>query len=296
MRMGAALVFVVIVLAGPLEQGATSSASLQAQTFRVATFNIHKGADRQGRYDLQRTIAVIQRLNVDVIGVQEAMRHHPEFNCDDQPARIAEGLRQRTGRPWTHVSAKAWITTDRRCLADGRGSDVATEDLAFITASPVVASNVVRLSEGRVGFAVRVAAMPHVPVIVTHLAANRENQAHRIQELSVLLPWAERHGPGLLIGDFNAQPDSQELRPVMARYGDAWALAAQLGRIGGVRSGSTRPGRRVSRIDYVFFDPRLRLTLESVEIVDVSSDSEWGEVSDHHPVIATFRRLNTNRP
>lgn len=295
-RLGAALVFVVMVLAGPPEHRATSSASLQQQTFRVATFNIHKGADRRGHYDLQRTIAVIQRLNVDVIGVQEAMRHHPDFNCDDQPALIAEGLRRRTGRPWTHVSATARITTDRRCLADGRGSDAATEDLAFITASPIVASSVVRLSQARVGFAARVAAMPQVPVIVTHLAANRENQHHRIQELSVLLPWAERHGPGLLIGDFNAQPDSEELRPVMARYRDAWAVAATRGRIAGVRSGSTRPGRRVSRIDYVLYDPRLSLVLESVEIVDVSSDSEWGEVSDHHPVVATFRRLNTNRP
>jgi endonuclease/exonuclease/phosphatase family metal-dependent hydrolase len=264
--------------------------------FRVATFNIHKGADRRGHYDLERTIAVIQRLNVDVIGVQEAMRHHPDFTCDDQPARIAAGLRRRTGRPWTHVSAKAWMTSDRRCLTDGRGSDAASEDLAFISASPIVASSVVRLSEGRVGLAVRVAAMPQVPVVVTHLAANRENQRHRVQELSVLLPWAERHGPGLLIGDLNAQPDSQELRPVLARYHDAWALAAARGRIAGVRSGSTRPGRRVSRIDYVLYDPRLNLALDSVEIVDVSSDSEWGEVSDHHPVVAAFRRLTTIRP
>jgi endonuclease/exonuclease/phosphatase family metal-dependent hydrolase len=294
-RVGAALVFVVMVLAGPSEPGATSSGSTRQQTFRVATFNIHKGADRRGHYDLQRTIDVIQRLNVDLIGVQEAMRHHPGFNCDDQPARIAEGLRRRTGRPWTHVSAKAWMTTDRRCVTDGRGSDVASEDLAFISASPIVTSSVVRLSEGRVGLAVRVAAMPQVPVVVTHLAANRENRHHRIQELSVLLPWAERHGPGLLIGDLNAQRDSQELRPVLARYHDAWALAATRGRIAGVLSGSTRPGRRVSRIDHVLYDPRLHLALEFVEIVDVSSDSEWGEVSDHHPVVATFRRRNTNK-
>jgi endonuclease/exonuclease/phosphatase family metal-dependent hydrolase len=294
--MGAALAFVVMVLAAPSEQRATSSASIQQLTFRVATFNIHKGADRRGDYDLQRTIAVIQRLNVDLIGVQEAMRQHPDFNCDDQPARIAEGLRRRTGRPWTHVSAKAWMTSDRRCLTDGRGSEAASEDLAFISASPIVASSVVRLSEGRVGLAVRVAAMPQVPVVVTHLAANRENQHHRVQELSVLLPWVERHGPGLLIGDLNAQPDSEELRPVMARYRDAWALAVARGRIAGVLSGSTRPGRRVSRIDYVLYDPRLNLALDSVEVVDVSSDSEWGEVSDHHPVVATFRRLNTNKP
>ena len=46
---------VVMVLAGPSEHRATSSASTQQQTFRVATFNIHKGADRRGHYDQQRT-------------------------------------------------------------------------------------------------------------------------------------------------------------------------------------------------------------------------------------------------
>ena len=280
---------VTVVLAWPADHRA-ASAPVVERTFRVATFNIHKGADRRGRYDLERTIEVIHRLNVDLIGVQEAMRNHPAFDCDNQPARIAEGLRKRTGRPWTHVQAKAWITADRQCVASGRGSDVATEDLAFISASPIAASSVVRLSEGRVGLAVRVAAMPHVPVIVTHLAANRENRPHRIQELSVLLPWAARHGPGLLIGDLNAQPDAEELRPVMARYRDAWAEAAAARRVAGVLSGSTRPGRRVSRIDYVLYDPRLDLMLDSVEIVDVSAGSGWGEVSDHHPVVATFRR------
>jgi len=290
---GSAFVFVTVVLAWPTDRRVASAPAVE-QTFRVATFNIHKGSDRRGRYNLERTIDVIHRLNVDLVGVQEAMRNHPAFACDNQPARIAEGLRQRTGRPWTHVQAKAWITADRHCVASGRGSGVATEDLAIISASPIVASSVVRLSEGRIGLAVRVAAMPHVPVVVTHLAANRENRHHRIQELSVLLPWAARHGPGLLIGDLNAQPDTEELRPVLARYRDAWAAAAAAGRIAGVLSGSTRPGRRVSRIDYVLYDPRLDLTLGSVETVDVSADSEWGEVSDHHPVVATFRR-NTEK-
>ena len=42
----------------------------------------------------------------------------------------------------------------------------------------------------------------------------------------VLLPWAARQGPGILIGDLNAEPDADELGPVMDRYRDAWADAA----------------------------------------------------------------------
>jgi endonuclease/exonuclease/phosphatase family metal-dependent hydrolase len=260
------------------------------RTFRVATFNIHKGADWQDRYDLERTIEAIRHLDADLVGVQEVMRNHPDFNCDDQPALIAKGLRRRTGRPWTHVHAKAWISENRQCLERGRGSDVATEDLAFFAAGPIVASSSVRLSEGRIGLAVRVAAMPHVPVIVTHLAANRQNQRDRIHELAVLLPWAARHGPGILIGDFNAPPEAIELGPVMERYRDAWAEAAARGRAGGIASGSTRPGRRVSRIDYVLYEPNVDLALESAEVVDASALPGLGEVSDHHPVVATFRR------
>ena len=286
-RLGVALV-VAVALAGASAFRA-SSASDATRIFRVATFNIHKGADRRGHYDLGRTIAAIQRLDAHLVGVQEVMRHHPDFKCDDQPALIAEGLRRRTGRPWTHVHAKAWVTGNRQCLERGRASDVATEGLAFFAAGPIVASSSVRLSEGRIGLAVRVAALPHVSVIVTHLAANRENRRDRIREIAALLPWAARHGPGILIGDLNAPPEASELGPVLERYRDAWAEAAAQGRTAGVASGSTRPGRRVSRIDYVLYDPKVDLALESAAVVDVSALPGFGEVSDHHPVVATFR-------
>ena len=277
-RFALALVVVSVVLAGTSGRRA-SSASDTVTRFRVATFNIHKGANRQGRYDLERTVEAIQHLDADLVGVQEVMRNHPDFHCDDQPALIAEGLRRRSGRPWTHAHAKGWITEDRQCLAAGRGSDVATEGLAIFAASPILASSSVRLSEGRVGLAVRVAAAPDVPLVVTHLAANRENQRDRIHEIGVLLPWAARQGPGLLIGDFNAQPDSSELGPVMARYRDAWAEAAARG-----------------RVDFVLYQPDVGVTLESVDVVDFSTVPEFGEVSDHHPVVATFRRSPPRLP
>ena len=288
------LVVVPAALAGASGQR-IAPAPRPAETFRVATFNIHKGADRPGRYDLEQTIAAIEHLDADLVGVQEALRNHAEFDCDDQPELIAEGLRRRTGRPWTHVYAKSWVTEDRRCMERGQGDDVQTEGVAFFTSERVAASDSVRLSEGRVGLAVRIASMPDIPVIVTHLAAGRQDQAGRARELAALLPWAAQRGPGLLMGDLNARPDASELAPVMTQYRDAWAQAAATGRTRGVESGSTRPGRRVSRIDYVLYAPGVDLTLESVEIVDPSTLPGLGGVSDHFPVVATFRSTPPTR-
>jgi endonuclease/exonuclease/phosphatase family metal-dependent hydrolase len=261
-----------------------------APTFRVATFNIHKGADRPGRYDLDQTIELIRHLEADLVGVQEALRNHAGFECDDQPALIADGLTRRTGRAWTYVYERSWIMTDRRCLDRGKGDGVETEGLAFFTPHRILASDVLRLSEGRIGLVVRVSSMPDLPVIVTHLAANRGNQEGRVRELAALLPWAMRQGPGLLMGDLNARPDAPELAPVLARYRDAWVEAAADGRTRGVLSGSTRPGRRVSRIDYILSAPGVDLSLESVEIIDPSTVPGLGGVSDHHPVVATFHK------
>ena len=216
--------------------------ALRRGTFRVVTFNIYKGAGTDNRYNLQRTIEALARLDADLVGVQEALRNHPQFDCDDQPALIADGLRRLTGRRWVHIYAKAWITDNRECLARGRGDDVATEGVAFFTPDRILATSQVNLPENRVGLMARVASMPDVPVILTHLTAYRRNQAHRIKQIDTLLPWAARQGPGILMGDLNAWPGTIELTSILARYRDAWGDARERGLNKGVASGSTRPG------------------------------------------------------
>jgi endonuclease/exonuclease/phosphatase family metal-dependent hydrolase len=259
------------------------------ETLRVATFNIHKGASRRGPYDLERTIDAMARLGADVIGVQEAMRNDAAFGCDDQPALIATGLRRRTGRLWAHVYAPAWVTDNRRCADAGRGDDVATEGLAVFASDRIIDSQRVRLNTGRVGLAVRLAGLPDVPVVVTHLAANRRNQADRVREIGILLPWLRQLGPGsILIGDLNAEADARELAPLVASYRDAWVEAVAGGTARGTANGATRPNGR-SRIDYVMYTPTTSLVVNAVEVVDTRALG-LGDVSDHMPVVATFRR------
>src|SRR5258705_5135330 len=160
------LIAVAVAFLWPLSHRAASLPDA-ARTFRVATFNIHKGADRGNHYDLQRTIEAIARLDADVVGVQEAMQNHPDFNSDDQPSLIAAGLRKRTGRPWTHVFVKAWITDHPQFMERGRGKDIETEGLAIFAPGPLPASSSLRLSEGRIGLAARRPSPPPPPGIVT---------------------------------------------------------------------------------------------------------------------------------
>ena len=226
---------------------------MRGTTFRVATSaTFTKARIGRGHYNLDRTIDATGDLDADVVGVQEVMRQHLDFHCDDQPALIAKGLRQRTGRPWTHVHAKAWITETRDCVARNRGSDVATEELAIFVAGPIL---FVELG-ATIGRARRTRSSQRrpcrtSPVIVTHLAANRDNQRDRIDELGVLLPWTAQQGPGILMGDFNAQPDSVELGPVRARYRDAGRTPAARPR-GRCRFGGHTTGSPLCRASTTF--------------------------------------------
>jgi endonuclease/exonuclease/phosphatase family metal-dependent hydrolase len=289
----AALILSVAVAVSSVSDGTDALAT--GGRLRVATFNIHKGADRQGRYDLQRTIEAIAGFDADLVGVQEAMRNDAGFNCDDQPALIAEGLTRLTGRPWTHAYAKAWITSNRECLRRGSGNEVATEGLALFAPGELVGAATVRLSHGRIGLTARLRSMPDVPVVLTHLSANQENRPNRVREIAALLPWAQRRGSAIVMGDLNAMPQAEELVPLLAQYRDAWVEAAERGLTRGVESGATRPGRRGARIDYVFFAPNAGLSVEAVEVIDTAGGSGLPEVSDHRPVVATFRRSGRGR-
>jgi endonuclease/exonuclease/phosphatase family metal-dependent hydrolase len=289
------VLLVSLALVWPLARRA-ASAPATTDTVRIATLNIHKGTDRRNTYHLHKTIEAIRRMNVDVIGLQEVMQNNRYLNCDDQARLITDGLRHLTGEPWTYVFSKAWLYEERTCMDAGRSRDLETEGLAILTRDRILWHDTVRLSEGRVGLAVRLASLPDIPIVVTHLSPNLENQALRVRELATLLPWAGRHGPGILMGDLNARPETDEIGSLSSHYRDAWTDAAAVGRISGVTSGSTRPGRRVSRIDYVLFAPSMTWQLDSAEIFDMATIPDLGEVSDHHAMIATFRRKSATPP
>jgi endonuclease/exonuclease/phosphatase family metal-dependent hydrolase len=285
LKLSCAVALALVALC--LQASSPGAARAAGRDFRVATFNIYKGADVRNRYNLSGTIEAVASLDADVVGLQEVLRNHPHFNCDDQPRMIAEGLRQVTGRAWHVVFQGGWFGPNRECMDRGRGDNVETEGVAFVTPHRILESQHVRLPEHRIGLMIRLESMPAVPLIVTHLASTPRNQPHRIAQLAALLAWAQKHGPNILLGDLNAAPTASELVPVFATYRDVWKEAERLGAIGGVLSGETEIGAN-HRIDYVLLHRALPLSVKSAAVSKTGAARQV-EASDHRPLVATFQ-------
>ena len=283
----AAAATVFLLAACGSSPSAPSAASAAGVEFRVMTFNIQHGLSGAGKYGLQLAIDTIAKIKPDLVGVQELTRNHPAYNCEDQPAKIAEGLRGTTGQQWNAYYQQEWTTTVRDCPNSGRGDGVETEGIGFFAPEPIPSPNFTQLWNGRVGLMTMIQRGAGVPAIVTHLAHGAEGQSDRLRQLEALLPWTlSRPGtpPRLLLGDFNLSPGTPEYERITASYRDGWADALAAGSARGRMDGITH---KSSRIDYIFYVPGDGLRLKSVENIDTKG-LIGTDASDHNPLVATF--------
>jgi endonuclease/exonuclease/phosphatase family metal-dependent hydrolase len=254
-----------------------------AGTLKVMTFNIQHGIDGSHKYNLQRAIDAIAKIQPDLVGLQEVTRNHPYYNCDDQPAKLAEGLKAATGRPWSVVYEQEWFTPNVECQQSGRGDGKETEGLAFLAPGPLGPSSMTPLPVSRIALTVKWAAAGGLPVTVTHLASGKQNGPARGKEVEALLKWSQKLGASqIVLGDFNLKPEEPELQPIVTVFRDAWQIGAER-RVASGTSGTHGD----KRIDFVFFTGDA-LELAAVETVDTAS---WfgAPASDHRPLVATFR-------
>jgi endonuclease/exonuclease/phosphatase family metal-dependent hydrolase len=281
----------VLVAALTAACGSSSSAPTPASpaasnrapvTIKVMTFNIHHGIDGSGRYNLQRAVDAIARVQPDVVGLQEVTRNHPSYACDDQPQRIASALRTATGQNWTVAYQQEWFTPDTSCQASGRGDGRETEGLALLGRRSMSAPAWTPLVDSRIGLQAAVSDAYGLPVVVTHLTSGGSAAGTRSQQIDKLTGWAQGLGePRILMGDFNVGPDGPEMRAIYNAYHDAWNDGVQMGRATG-----SAASKGSLRADIIFFAPGNALTLQSVEVVDTAVGGV--QASDHLPVVATF--------
>lgn len=272
-------------------------------TLSVLTLNLWHDA---GPWERRRTLVRrwIDELEPDLVGFQEALRG-PDW---DQVAELLED------RPY-HVEygqARAFSrdpAARERPAADAFGNAVASR-------WPIHERDVLRLpdagdAETRAALSVTVGApAPVGPVsfTCTHLhwkfrhGAVREKQVVAVCDR--VLARRRRGGfPPLLVGDFNAEPDSAEIRYVTGRQSlgersvaflDAWQVAGD-GGPGFTWSNANdhaRPNLEPDRrIDYVFAGfPRRDGTgqiLRCRVVCDAAEDGVWP--SDHFGVYAELR-------
>jgi endonuclease/exonuclease/phosphatase family metal-dependent hydrolase len=262
-------------------------------TLRVLTLNIWN-TDGPWADRLPRIREWIARLEPDVIGLQEVVRG-PDI---DQLTALA---------PAGFATAYARAIDFWRDPRAGFGN-------AVLSRWPIRAQESAPLpdagdEERRVVLATTIDA-PFGPltVLCTHLNWRlhhgwvREKQVRALGE--ILLRRRAREGfPPLLLGDFNAEPDSTEIRYVKGLHSlegrslylrDAWGEAGDGGR--GITWSNRNPHARTAlepdrRIDYVFVGAPLRNRLGQLERCRVVCDDEREGIwpSDHFGVYAELR-------
>jgi endonuclease/exonuclease/phosphatase family metal-dependent hydrolase len=268
------------------------------KTFRVATLNIW---NRFGPWD-ERLAAIragMASLAPDVLGLQEVVRLDPDDGDGlDQAAAIADGFGY-------HV-------------AYGRAHDERWLGNAVLSRWPIAVSQTFELP--RAGTLERRTLLhasiesPYgrMPFFVTHLNWKFEEghvREAQVRDIALRIEAVVAAGgpdafPAILVGDFNAETDADEIRFLRGRtslgsgrrvyFQDAFALAGD-GSAGGtyVRANpfAALLGEPDRRIDYVFVHGRDERSRGEPREAGLCFDAAVQGVfpSDHYGVIATLR-------
>jgi endonuclease/exonuclease/phosphatase family metal-dependent hydrolase len=264
------------------------------KTLRVATLNIW---NRFGPWE-ERLVAIragVRALSPDLLGLQEVLRlREGEGDGLDQAAAIAAGFGYHVaygaseGERWGNAALSRWPIVHTQVLDLPR---VGTEDKRTVLFAQV---------ESQAGT---------IPFFVTHLNWKFDEGHVREAQVRAIVQYidslaADRAFPAILVGDFNAEPDADEIRflrgltslggPRRVYFRDAFAIA------GGGSPGKTycrsnafaaplrEPDRR---IDYIFVrGDGDRFRGEPIDARVGFDEAVDGVLpSDHFGVVATLR-------
>jgi len=265
---------------------------------RVLTLNLWNTSDPwpdRGR----RIQEWVDRLAPDVIGLQEAARQPHR----DQVPELLEGR----GYHFDYVAASPFWEQDREAGVGEVGNALASR-------FPILERAELRLPDAgdgelRAALSVTVEApCGPISVTVTHLNWKLDHGWVRERQVAELCDFAlgraPRKGfPPLLLGDFNAEPDSAEIRYVQGLQSlegrsvcflDAWRTAGGRGpgfTWSNANAYAARDREPDRRIDYVFAGLPQRSGLGQILSCRVVCDDETNGVwpSDHYGVYAELR-------
>lgn len=219
---------------------------------RVVTWNLwwRFGAWRERRKAIR---SVLRDLRPDVVGLQEVW-------AVDEGENLAEWLAEGLGLHWAWAPSPAPERWRRRI--GGEPVDIGNavlsrwpvrEQATLLLPAPA------ELADGRMALYARLAAPSYdVPFFTTHLTSADDASAVRCEQVSALAEFVAAHRgdtvfPAVVTGDFNAEPDSPEVRLLgdHALY-DAWTHAAP-----STPSATWNPAgpNPYARIDYLHVGP-----------------------------------------
>jgi len=263
-------------------------ARVRRDLWRVATLNIwHRSGAWPERAKLIRD--GLAALDADVIGLQEVLAF------DGLPNQ-AEELAQGTG--WNVFHAPAWQLGGGLSLGNAILSPHPLHDMQILALPTPPGIDTRTIAFARVD-------CPHgpMPVFVTHLTHQMHLGHVRCAQVRALADHVARLAPiegppPVLLGDFNAEPDSDEMRflrgltPLGGKsvyFADCWVTADGPGYTYDRRNDhALRTHEPSRRLDYVYVrgpDRQLRGEPISARVaLDHAVDGTWP--SDHFAVVA----------
>ncbi|GAA4451903.1 endonuclease/exonuclease/phosphatase family protein [Nibrella saemangeumensis] len=231
----------------------------QAQKITVLTYNIHHGANEQGRLNLIRVGQLIREHKPDLVALQE---------LDSATTRSYGGYQMQQLANLTGMYPLFGKAIDLEAGAYGIG---------ILSKYPILASQNIPLpnpdsTEQRVILCAYV-ELPNQKTIRfcnTHLDhQSRLNRGMQLAMVNQMLRVSIQ--PVIWAGDLNARPDEPGIQPIWNEWQDA-----------GVRSKTPTLPHGNARIDYILTRRQSKFTLLKYEVL------KEPDTSDHQPVLATY--------
>ncbi|WP_233269464.1 endonuclease/exonuclease/phosphatase family protein [Alteribacillus sp. YIM 98480] len=236
---------------------------------KVMTYNIHHGKGMDKQMDLNRIAEVIQKSDVDMVGLNEVDKHFSKrSHYQDQVDELAKKLNmyQSYGPA---ISLKSKNTMVKRQYGN-----------ALLSRFPILHTKtyffhfIPWLTEGRSLLDAEIQINKKViQVNVTHLSLHPF--IHNRQTNFIMNQWKKKTRPLIIMGDCNMKPGSRGWKKINRQFQDVWHAA---GSGEGHTYSSIRPRYR---LDYIFTSPELH-------IIDAEVVTAMPMASDHFPLKTTL--------
>ncbi len=234
------------------------------------TYNIHHGKGMDKQIDLTRIAEVIQRSDVDIVGLNEVDKHFSKrSHYQDQVYELAKKLNMYHGYG-PAISLKSKNSYEQRQYGN-----------ALLSRYPIIQTKthyfnfIPWLTESRslLDAAIQI-NKKFVQIDVTHLSLNPI--LHQMQTNFIMNQCKKYTRPLIIMGDCNMKPGSRGWNKINSHFQDVWNAA---GNGEGYTYSSNRPRYR---LDYIFTSPDLYII--NTELVTVKPMA-----SDHFPLKTTLR-------
>lgn len=236
------------------------------KSFKVMTFNIQHALDYQNdKIDIDLFINSIKEQSPDICGLNEVRGEGPIEGYTDQTNAIADGL------GYNRYFAKAIDVGGSSPYGNAFVTKYLIKSAETIAVpDPIFKYEIGKYESRCILKSVVDVGGKDVMILVCHMGLALGERKNAVKEICKIVDNTDM--PLVLMGDFNAMPDSAELKSLFERLCDTDMLAE-------VKGKSTFPSYEPKiKIDYMFYKNLKCTSVKTVEKV----------ISDHFPIVAEF--------